>query len=113
MSTPVLLKDSKIIANGDFVAQVDITVTSETYETKAPSSDPIIHVNFDGKAEDNFAAYLRELDGQRICVVCNFDETNKIEIPEAHGEILLSNYGRAQGDERAFRPYEIAVYRLQ
>ena len=65
------------------------------------------------KAEDNFAAYLRELDGRRICVVCNFDETNKIEIPEAHGEILLSNYGRTQGDERAFRPYEIAVYRMQ
>ena len=65
------------------------------------------------KAEDNFAAYLRELDGQRICVVCNFEKTTKIELPEATGEILLSNYGRAQGDRSSFRPYEIAVYCVQ
>ena len=51
--TIVLLKDNKTIANGDFVAQMDITVTSDTYETKALSSDPIIHMNFDGKAEDS------------------------------------------------------------
>jgi oligo-1,6-glucosidase len=65
------------------------------------------------KAEDNFAAYIRELDGQRICVVCNFDGTTAIDLPEAKGEILLSNYGRTEGDECAFRPYEIAVYRMQ
>lgn len=64
------------------------------------------------KPEDNFAAYLRELDGRRICVVCNFDETAKIDLPEASGKILLSNYGRCDGDDSAFRPYEIAVYSL-
>jgi arabinan endo-1,5-alpha-L-arabinosidase len=51
--TIVLLKDNKTIADGEFVATVDITVTSDTYEFKAPSSDPVIHVNFDGKAEDS------------------------------------------------------------
>lgn len=62
------------------------------------------------KAEDNFAAYLRVLDGHRVCVVCNFDGERRIELPEMSGEILLSNYGRRSGDTGAFRPYEIAVY---
>jgi oligo-1,6-glucosidase len=64
------------------------------------------------KAEDNFAAYIRELDGERVLVVCNFDEITKITLPEMTGELLLSNYGRAEGDSSAFRPYEIAVYSL-
>ena len=62
------------------------------------------------KAEDNFAAYIRELDGKRVLVVCNFDEMITIDLPEMRGKLLLSNYGRADGDASAFRPYEIAVY---
>ena len=65
------------------------------------------------KAEDNFALYLRELDGQSICVVCNFDDTTKIELPKTCDKLLLSNYGRTTGNASEFRPYEIAVYRMK
>ena len=64
------------------------------------------------KAEDNFAMYTRELDGERILVVCNFDKEQKIELPEEAKEILLSNYGRCICNQGDFRPYEIAVYSL-
>ena len=62
------------------------------------------------KAEDNFAAYLRVLDGRSTCIVCNFDGERRIDLPEMQGRILLSNYGRQGGDEGVFRPYEIAVF---
>ena len=61
---------------------------------------------------DNYAAYVRELDSQRVCVVCNFDEQRRIDIPETEGKILLSNYGRTNSDKSEFRPYEIAVFLL-
>lgn len=64
------------------------------------------------KPEDKFAAYLRELDGCRVCVVANFYETQKIDIPKMKGKILLSNYGRVDGDDSEFRPYEVAVYSI-
>ena len=64
------------------------------------------------KQEDNYALYVRELDGKRISVVCNFDTTNKIDLPETKGKLLLSNYGRVDGDNSDFAPYEIAVYSL-
>ena len=64
------------------------------------------------KMEDNYALYVRELDGKRISVLCNFDDTVKIDLPETKGKILLSNYGRLDGDESEFRPYEISVYSL-
>ena len=63
------------------------------------------------KPEDTYALYLRELDGQRVCVVCNFDKAQKIDLPKK-GKILLSNYGRLDGDESEFRPYEAAVFSL-
>jgi len=64
------------------------------------------------KAEDNYALYVRELGDKRICVVCNFESATKIDLPKTRGKILLSNYGRLDGDESEFRPYEIAVYSL-
>jgi hypothetical protein len=56
--------------------------------------------------------YTRELDGERILVVCNFDTQQKIALPEKVKEILLSNYGRCVCNDGDFRPYEIAVYSL-
>ena len=64
------------------------------------------------KPGDNYAAYIRELNGRRICVVCNFDKYTKIDLPEVKGDILLSNYGRVSGDACDFRPYEIAVLEI-
>ena len=64
------------------------------------------------KAEDHYAAYLRELDGQRICVICNFEKAGSIDLPETAGTLLLSNYGRTDKDAGEFRPYETAVYRV-
>ena len=64
------------------------------------------------KPEDNYAAYIRELDGQRVCVVCNFDTPSRIALPEMSGRVLLSNYNRKDNDTSEFAPYEIAVYSL-
>ncbi len=61
---------------------------------------------------DNYLAYVRELDGRRIAVICNFEDTMDITIPEAKGELLLTNYNRTAADGTTFRPYEIAVYRI-
>ena len=49
-----------------------------------------------------------KVEGQAICKECS----KNIDLPEMGGKILLSNYGRADGDTGAFRPYEIAVYQL-
>ena len=64
------------------------------------------------KPEDSFAMYLRELDGERILVVCNFDKATKINVPMETKELLLSNYNRSSKDISEFAPYEIAVYSL-
>ena len=75
----------------------------------------VLSVSSDGKEFQHYYldnAYIRELDGERILVVCNFNETTKIDLPGMDGKVLLSNYGRADGDESVFRPYEVAVYSL-
>ncbi len=61
---------------------------------------------------DNYLAYVRELNGERIAVVCNFEDTLCIDIPETQGKLVLSNYGRTEKDGNTYRPYEIAVYKL-
>ena len=54
--------------------------------------------------------YVREYEGEKILVVCNFERTQKITgLPE--GRLLLSNV-RRDGANGVYAPYECAVYDL-
>ena len=59
-----------------------------------------------------YCAYIRETEGEKLLVVCNFEQESVIDLPCAKGELLLSNYGCTQKKNSLFAPYEIAVFRL-
>ena len=68
--------------------------------------------------DSNIYAYLRELDGDKILVVCNFyqDEVEfKFDQPFESAEILLSNYPDSSIDLNSLnlKPYEAIMYRLK
>ena len=54
--------------------------------------------------------YERELDGEKITVICNFDRSQKSNVA-ANGELVLSNYGGREQPSGVYAPFEIAVYR--
>ncbi len=58
--------------------------------------------------KDNFFVYERALGDEKYIIICNFDQTSDIEVPE--GELLISNYDRKGREE--FRPFETAVYKI-
>lgn len=60
------------------------------------------------KEEDNYFIFKRTLGDDVFTVVCNFESASDIEVS---GELVLKNYKDRVGTEKAFRPYEIAVYR--
>ena len=63
------------------------------------------------KMEDCFV-YLREYEGERFLVVCNFERAQSIEgLP--NGKLLLSNAHRTEGVNGEYKAYECAVYQLQ
>lgn len=64
------------------------------------------------REEDSYCAYMRSCGGEKILVVCNFEKESQIELPEACGELLLSNYGYDRKDSGVYQPYEVAVFRL-
>ncbi len=59
-----------------------------------------------------YFAYERVWEQERILVVCNFEKAKKIPLPVAQ-KLILKNYGDRIGVERQFRPFEIAVFRLE
>ncbi len=59
------------------------------------------------KPEDNFFVYERALGEEKYVVICNFGQISNISVPE--GELLLSNYGKREGE---FKPFETAVYKI-
>ena len=69
-------------------------------------------VQFLSKEEDNHLLTLRTLGDERILVVCNFEQPQTITTDFAGAELLLSNYADRQTGAEAYRPFEIAVYRL-
>ena len=69
-------------------------------------------VQFLSKEEDNHLLTLRTLGDERILVVCNFEQPQTITTDFAGAELLLSNYADRQTSAEAYRPFEIAVYRL-
>ncbi len=69
-------------------------------------------VAFVSEQSDNFLVTLREYEGKKVLIVCNFEEQQSIQTGFAGGELLLSNYGGRDDINGAYKPFEIAVYRL-
>ena len=68
--------------------------------------------------DKNIFAYIRELNGDKILVVCNFycDTVNfKLNDDFNFAEILLSNYDDSSTllENLTLRPYEAIMYRLK
>ena len=57
-------------------------------------------------------AFVREAEGSKVFVVCNFEQENQIRLPESCGKLLLSNYGHKEKKTGCFQPFEIAVFEL-
>lgn len=62
--------------------------------------------------EDGYFAFIREYDGKKLLVICNFEQESSIDTGIASGELLLSNYSRTDGINGSYGKYEIAVYRI-
>ncbi len=60
--------------------------------------------------EDDYFAYTRTLDGDKILIVCNFEKEQDISLPTA-GTALLANLGRKDVSGN-YAPYECAVFRV-
>lgn len=63
--------------------------------------------------EDGYFAFVREYEGKKIAVVCNFEQENDIQLGLDSKELLLTNYDRTNGINGNYGKYEIAVYRIQ
>ncbi len=61
---------------------------------------------------DNFCAFTRWEGDAKILVICNFEQKQTISLATAGYELLLSNYGMLEKDNRKFEPYEVAVFRI-
>lgn len=65
--------------------------------------------------DENVFAFIRELDGQKLFVMCNFkDREIEFLMPEEYkdGKILISNYPDADIKMQTLRPYEAKVILL-
>ncbi len=62
------------------------------------------------RPEDDYFAYTRTLDGDKILIVCNFEKEQDISLPTA-GTALLANLGRKDVSGN-YAPYECAVFRV-
>ena len=70
------------------------------------------NVTFISRQEDNFLITLREYGGEKILIVCNFEQGQTINTGFEDGQLLLSN---ADADARLngyYQPFEIGVYRV-
>jgi glycosidase len=69
-------------------------------------------VRFLSKQEDNHLATLRSYGDERILIVCNFEQSQKIVTGFEETELLLSNYADRCDGAEDYRPFEIAIYRI-
>ena len=83
------------------------------------SSDVIIYGDYKllNPDDSNIFAYVRELNGERLLVVCNFYEKNvtfNFDKDKKASEVLISNYNDSSLDisNLELRPYEAIMYRL-
>ena len=84
------------------------------------NNDTIIYGDYKLLCEDdkNIFAYTRNLNGDRILVVCNFYDKNvtfQLEEDFNNAEILLSNYNKSSTllEKLELRPYEAIMYRIK
>ena len=63
------------------------------------------------KPEDPYFIYIREYDDGKFTVICNFEESSKIDCEGMNGELVLSNYKDSDIKNNNFKPYEIAVFK--
>ena len=68
------------------------------------------NVSFLSKPEDNFMITLREYEGEKVLIVCNFEQGQTINTGFDEGQPLLTN-GDAQLNGY-YGPFEIGVYRV-
>lgn len=75
------------------------------------SSPEILFGDFEllSKPDDDYFAFTRTYEGKTVTVICNFEKTSQINIPNFNGKILLSNYSDRQNCCEKFRPYEAAI----
>ena len=83
------------------------------------NNDTIIYGDYKLLCEDdeNIFAYVRELNGDKILVVCNFydkDVEFKFDGDFNYSKVLLSNYNDSSKmiEKLKLRPYEAAMYRF-
>lgn len=58
----------------------------------------------------SYCAYTRTAGKEQITVVCNFEKAQSLEVPEACGKLLLSNYGLTEKTDEHYAAYEVAVF---
>ena len=56
---------------------------------------------------DNFYAYAREYDGERIKIVCNFSASSPCEIL-GNAQVILSNYPTV---DKTLKPYQTVIFK--
>lgn len=80
------------------------------------SHDVFIYGTFQFVLEDdpNIYAYIREYEGEKMLVVCNFSGAERaIQLDVPKGELLLANYVDKNDDDLTIlRPYEARVYQF-
>lgn len=73
------------------------------------------------KEHKNVYSYIRELENEKVLVICNFfEQETEYTLPRNEGlnssELLISNYEQAQaiedGEMVVLRPYEARVYKM-
>ena len=69
-------------------------------------------VEFVSKKSDNFFITIREYEGQKVVIICNFEEALDIRTGFENGELLLSNHGGRVSMNGAYKPFEVAVYKI-
>ena len=58
---------------------------------------------------DDFFAFTREYEDEKITVVCNFKNENTIDFG---GELLLSNYADAKDSGNLYRKFEVRIFKM-
>ena len=81
--------------------------TRSTYDALTLGS-----VRFLSKEEDHFFITLREYEGERILIVCNFDQAQTIHTGFETGELLLSNVNPSAALNSHYEPFQIGIYRV-
>ncbi|MDD3333937.1 MAG: alpha-glucosidase [Eubacteriales bacterium] len=85
---------------------------------KLRTSSPWTEVLIDGSEEyvyqeiPNLLAYVRELNGQKLFILCNFQDREQVLALGTFQTILADNYGRAcltDGQKITLRPYEAVL----